>query len=243
MGAGGARIDHTQLFASEIPAYLYGIDPPAPPAPCRTLATRLMLLAHAASDPEAVARLVETVYDGAIVNLADPVPLRDQVPCFPFHEGTVLYRQRSQPLLGPEHAIGLGTIGVGLGAFALGVVVAYLFLRFRQLRRFESYYHEVRRVEMIARGREVDPHAPTDPAARRRYLENRLLALKSKVFRDFAEGNLRGESLLSGIISLVNDTRNSLERLSALDEPAPSGTPAGAEGKLPSGKPAPDHRN
>jgi hypothetical protein len=128
-----------------------------------------------------------------------------------------------------------------LGAFALGIVVAYCFLRLRQLRRFESYYHEVRRVEMIARGHEVDPHAPTEKAARRRYLEDRLLALKSRVFRDFAEGNLRGESLVSGIISLVNDTRNSLERLSALDEPAHAS--AAAEGKLPSGKPAPDDRN
>jgi hypothetical protein len=241
--AGGALIDHTQLFASEIPAFLYGIDPPVPDAPCRTVATRLMLLAYAASDPEAVARLAETIYDGAIVKLVDPVPLLDQVPYFPLHQGTVLYRRRSQPLLGPQRAISPGTLGGGLGAFALGVVVAYLFLRFRQLRRFESYYHEVRRVEMIARGREVDPQAPTDPAARRRYLEDRLLALKSKVFRDFAEGNLRGESLLSGIISLVNDTRNSLERFSALDELAPSGPPAEAESRLPSGKPAPNERN
>jgi hypothetical protein len=239
--ASGARIERNQLFVSEIPAYLYGIDPPAPPAPCRTIATRLMLLAYAASDPEAVARLAETIYDGAIANLADPVPLGDQVPYFPFHQGTILYRQRSQLLYGPGRAVDLGIIGGVLGAFALGIAVAYLFLRFHQLHRFESYYHEVRHVEMIARGREVDPHAPTDPAARRRYLEDRLLTLKSKVFRDFVEGNLRGESLLSGIISLVNDTRNSLEHLSALDEPAQSGTPE--EERLPSGKRAPNDRN
>jgi hypothetical protein len=239
--ASGAWIDRTQLFVTEIPAYLYGIDPPVPAAPCRTIATRLILLAYAESDPEAVARLAETMYDSALANLGDPVPLGDQVPRFPLHHGTQLYRRRSQPLLSPERAGNLGALGGVLGAFALGAVVTYCFFRFRQLRRFEGYYHEMRRVEMIARGRKVDPRAPTDPAQLRRYLEDQLIALKSKVFRDFAEGNLRGESLLSGIISLVNDTRNSLERMTPLDEPAtPGATPTG---KLPSGKDAPDARN
>jgi TRAP-type uncharacterized transport system substrate-binding protein len=239
--AGAAPIDHAPLFATEIPAWLYGSAPPEPATPCRTIATRSIVLAHAATDVEAVARLVETLYDRAIADLADPVPLCDQVAHFPFHEGTLHYRLRSQPLFGPERGMGMGMLGSGLGGFALGIVVAYCFLRFRQLRRFESYYHEVRCVEMIARGREVDPNAPTDKAARRKYLEDRLLALKSRVFRDFAEGNLRGESLVSGIISLVNDTRNSLDRLSAFDESAPSSAPAA--GKLPSGKLAPDDRN
>jgi hypothetical protein len=234
---GGARIDRTQLFAAEIPAYLYGIDPPIPRAPCRTIATRLTLVAYVETDPLAVSRLAETVYDGAVASMADPVPLHDQVPRFPFHHGTLLYRRHSQSIFGPEPPINPGALAGALGAFALGIVVCYCFLRFRQLRRFESYYHEVRRVEMVARGREADPLAPTDPVARRRYLDDKLLALKSKVFRDFAEGNLRGESLLSGIISLLNDTRNSLQRLSSLDEFAPANAPA--EEKPTSGKPAP----
>jgi TRAP-type uncharacterized transport system substrate-binding protein len=239
--AGEVRIDGAQLFAIEIPAWLYGNDPPVPATPCRTIATRLVLLAHATTDDEAVARLAETLYDSAVADLANPVALGDQVPYFPFHPGTVRYRLRSQPTSGTARAASPGTIGGGLLAFALGIGVAYCFFRFRQVRRFESYYHEVRRVEMIARGWETDPHAPADKAARRRYLDDRLLALKSRVFRDFAEGHLRGESLLSGIISLVNDTRNSLERISALDEPPPPST--SAAGRLPSGKDAADGRN
>jgi TRAP-type uncharacterized transport system substrate-binding protein len=239
--AGEVRIDRAQLFATEIPAWLYGNDPPAPATPCRTIATRLVLLTQATTDVEAVARLAETLYDNAIAGLANPVPLTDQVSHFPFHPGTVRYRLRSQPAFGPVRAVSPSTIGGGLLAFALGIGFAYCFFRFRQVRRFESYYREVRRVEMIARGWETDPHAPADKAARRRYLDDRLLALKSRVFRDFAEGHLRGESLLSGIISLVNDTRNSLERISALDDPPPPST--SAEGRLSSGKDAADGRN
>ena len=106
----------------------------------------------------------------------------------------------------------------GLGAFVSGVVAVYGFLRLRQLRRFESYYQEIRRLELIARGQETDPAAPADPAARRAYLEERLLDLKCRALQDFANGGLRGEGLMSGIVSLVNDTRASLARLAP---PAP----------------------
>jgi hypothetical protein len=85
----------------------------------------------------------------------------------------------------------------------------------RQLRRFESYYHEIRRLELVARGKETDPAAPTEPAALRAYLEERLMDLKSRALQDFANGGLKGEGLISGIVSLVNDTRSSLARLAA----------------------------
>jgi hypothetical protein len=65
----------------------------------------------------------------------------------------------------------------------------------------------------VARGHEDDPEAPRDPPARRAYLEDRLLDLKSQALRDFADGGLKGEGLMSGIVSLVNDTRRSIDRI------------------------------
>src|SRR5262249_12698097 len=156
---------------------------------------------------------LETLYDGNIKSLADPAPLRDQVPQFPFHSGTELYLHRSEPVLSPELLNNLATLTGVIGAFASGLIAFYGFLRLHQLRRFEAYYHEVRRIELIARGQLADPGAPDDAVAFRKYLENRLLGLKSQVVRDFAEGGLRGEGLMSGVVSLVNDTRNSLERI------------------------------
>jgi hypothetical protein len=78
---------------------------------------------------------------------------------------------------------------------------------------------------MIARGLEVDPAAPTDRPSLRSYLEERLTTLKCTVLKDFAEGGLRGEGLMAGIIALINDTRESLAEM----VPAQSGgyrTPA-----------------
>jgi hypothetical protein len=160
---------------------------------------------------------------------------------FPIHHGVDLYLRRRLPLLSPERAGNLGALGGALAAFFVGIAAAYGLIRLRQFRRFDHYYSEVRKVEMIARGQEVDPRAPADPAALQRYLDDRLLALKSKVFREYAEGNLRGEGLLSGIISLVNDTRNSLQRLATPAAPAMGN--AAAQRELESGKDARDARN
>jgi hypothetical protein len=142
------------------------------------------------------------------------VPLHGQVSQFPFHPGTEIYMRRNEPVLTPEVVSGLGKVVGGLGAMVSGLVAFYGFLRLRQLRRFESYYQEIRHIELIARGQEADPRAPVDPSALRGYLEDRLLDLKSQALKDFAEGHLKGEGLMSGIVSLVNDTRSSLERLS-----------------------------
>jgi hypothetical protein len=235
------RIDRAIFSATEVPAYTYSVDPPVPEKPCRTIATRLLLIAYAPTDPESVARLLMTVFSGPVSGLARPQPLREQVPQFPFHPGAHRYMRRNDPLLTPELLSGLGKAAGGLGAFASGVVAVYGFLRLRQLRRFESYYKEIRRLELIARGQEIDRAAPTDPGGLRSYLEDRLLDLKSRALQDFASGGLRGEGLMQGIVSLVNDTRSSLARLAPTQPatpPAPPATPAPPAAPAPA-QPAP----
>jgi TRAP-type uncharacterized transport system substrate-binding protein len=220
---GEVRIDRASFSVVEIPAYTYSVEPAVPEKPCRTIATPLLLVAYAPTSPEAVARLLQTTFDGPITGLAAPPALRNQVPQFPLHAGTERYMRRNEPLLTPDMVSTLAKALGGLGAFISGIVAVYGFLRLRQLRRFESYYQEIRRLELIARGQEVDPAAPADPAARRAYLEDRLLDLKCRALQDFANGGLKGEGLMSGIVSLVNDTRTSLARLSptAQRQPAP----------------------
>jgi hypothetical protein len=218
---GDVQIDRASFTVTEIPACTYSVEPAVPETPCRTIATPLLLIAYAPTEPEGVARLMETVFDGPIAGLLRPLPLRGQVPQFPLHPGAERYMRRNEPLWTPELLSGLGKALGGLGAFVSGMVAVYGFLRLRQLRRFESYYQEIRHLELIARGQETDPAAPADPVARRCYLEDRLLDLKSRALQDFASGGLRGEGLMSGIVSLVNDTRASLARLAPTAATAP----------------------
>lgn len=206
------RVDRASVTPIEIPAYTYSTDPPAPASTCRTVSTRLLLVAYGPTDREAIARLLETVFDSPLATLIQPPPLRDQAPQYPFHPGTEQYLRRNEPLLTPELAANLGKLAGGLGALVSGIAAFYGFLRVLQLRRFESYYQEIRRIELLARGQETDPAAPTDPAALRDYLEGRLLDLKSQAITDFAEGGLKGEILMAGIVALINDTRETLAR-------------------------------
>jgi hypothetical protein len=203
-------VDRSWVVATSVPPQLYGSDPPVPPEPCRTVGTRLILAAYAPSDSEAVVRLLEVIYESPLTGLIQPPPLREQVAQFELHRGTEHYLRRRQPLLTPELMSQLGRLLGGLGAFISGIIGFYGFLRLLQLRRFESYYQEVRRIVQVARGREDDRDAPAEPDALRAYLLDKLDDLKSEATRDFAEGGLRGEGLLAGVVALVNDTRSSL---------------------------------
>jgi hypothetical protein len=203
-------VDRASIVATLIPPDIYGTDPPVPETPCRTLGTRLLMVAHARTDPEAIARLLQVLYESPFTGLMQPLPLREQVPQFEVHPGTELYLRRSQPFLTPEMMSQLGRLLGGLGAFVSGMVGLYGFLRILQLRKFEAFYHEVRRIVQIGRGQAYDAEVPTEPVARRAYLLDRLDELKSEAIREFAEGGLKGEGLLSGIVALINDTRNSL---------------------------------
>jgi hypothetical protein len=208
--AEGEVVDRSWIVATTVPPQLYGSDPPVPPEPCRTLGSWLLLVAFSTSDPEAVARLLEVIYESPLTGLIQPPALRDQVAQFELHRGTELYLRRRQPLFTPELMSQLGRLLGGLGAFVSGTLGLYGVLRIIQLRRFESYYEEVRRIVQVARGREDDPDAPPDPDARRAYLLDQLDDLKSEAIRDFEAGGLKGEGLLAGVVALVNDTRSSL---------------------------------
>jgi hypothetical protein len=213
--AEGVRIDRAMLTPGVIPAYTYGRDPAEPAQECPTICAPLILVAEDDANPEAVSLLLETIHDSPLASAVRPPALNEQVNAFPRHAGTERYLHRNDPLLTPEVAVRLGTLAGGIGAFTSGLIAFYGFLRLRNLNRFESYYREIERIEMIARGLEGDPAAPADVASLRAHLEGRLTTLKCRVLEDFAAGGLRGEGLMAGIIALINDTRGSLAGMAA----------------------------
>jgi TRAP-type uncharacterized transport system substrate-binding protein len=219
-GAEGVRVDRSMLTPGVIPAYTYGSNPAEPAKECPTICVPLILVAQDDADPEAVSFLVETIYESPLTNALRPPPLDEQVSPFPRHPGTDRYLHRNDPVLTPAVTYRFGTLLGGFGAFISGSVAFYGFLRLRNLNRFESYYREIQQIEMVAGGLEDDPAAPGDVEALRAYLERRLRALKCKVLEDFAEGGLKGEALMAGIIALINDTRKSLAAMSTAENGA-----------------------
>jgi TRAP-type uncharacterized transport system substrate-binding protein len=215
----GVHVDRSMLTPGVIPAYTYGSDPAEPARECPTICAPLILLAQEDADPDAVVCLLETIYDTPLKNAIRPPPLNEQVQGFPRHPGTERYLHRNDPLLTSEVASKLLRIAGGVVYFLSGVIALYGFLRLRKLRRFESYYREIGQIERTARRLEDDPGAPADVSSLRSHLKGRLSTLKCKVLKDFAEGGLKGEGLMAGIIALINDTRESLAGMA----PAPQG--------------------
>jgi TRAP-type uncharacterized transport system substrate-binding protein len=228
-GPSGVRVDRSMLTPGSIPPYTYASDPAEPEKECPTLCVPLILIARDDADPDAVSALVETVQDSPLTNALRPPALNEQGSAFPRHAGTERYLHRNDPVLTPEVAYRFGTMAGGLGAFLSGSIALYGFLRLRSLNRFESYYREIGQIEMLARGLDEDPSAPSDPESLRANLERRLTTLKCKVLEDFAEGGLKGEGLMAGIIALINDTRESLATMVTLrngsDDAIPSPEP------------------
>jgi TRAP-type uncharacterized transport system substrate-binding protein len=209
----GVHVDRSMVTPGFIPAYTYDSNPPEPAKECPTICAPLILVAQDNADADVVSALVETIYESPLASAIRPPPLKEQVSVFPRHPGTERYLHRNDPVLTPEVAYRFGTMAGGLGAFLSGAIALYGFLRLRNLRRFEYYYREIGQIEMLARGLEEDPKVPTNPESLRANLERRLTTLKCRVLQDFAEGGLKGEGLMAGIIALINDTRESLAGL------------------------------
>jgi hypothetical protein len=214
--ADGVRIDRSMLSAGVIPAYTYGSNPAEPAKECPTICAPLILIAEDDANAEAVSLLLQTIYESPLASAIRPLPLSEQVTAFPRHAGAERYLHRNDPLLTPEMAYKFGTMAGGMGAFISAAIAVYGFLRLRSLNRFESYYHEIEQIEMIARGLKDDPAAPIDLPSLRSYLEGRLTTLKCKVLADFSASGLKGEGLMAGIIALINDTRETLAAMVTL---------------------------
>jgi TRAP-type uncharacterized transport system substrate-binding protein len=209
--ADGVHIERSMLTPGVIPAYTYNSNPAEPAKECPTICFPMVLVAEDDVDVEAVSVLLKIIYDSPLKTVIHAPALNEQVYAFPRHPGTERFLHRSDPLVTPEVAARLGTVVGGLGAFISGLIAFYGFLRLRNLRRFESYYHEIEHIEMLAYGlHDDDPAAPIDLKSLQTHLFGRLTKLKCKVLEDFAEGGLKGEALMVGIIALINDTRESL---------------------------------
>jgi TRAP-type uncharacterized transport system substrate-binding protein len=222
----GVQVDRSVLNPASIPPFTYGHDPATPAEPCLTVGAPLLLVARVDADPEAVARVLEAVYDSPLANAIRPPPLREQVAAFPLHPGTERYLHRNDPLLRSEDLAKLGPLLGGIGALISGLFALYSFLRLRKLRRFEGYYNEIEHIDMLARGVEIDPDAPREVESLKAYLETRLAMIKHRAVTDFAQGGLQGEGLMAGIIALINDTRRSLALMTTASNAAPPTPPA-----------------
>jgi hypothetical protein len=200
-----------------IPAFTYGVDPPVPPEPARTLGTRLLLVAHKDVSPEAIGRVLDTAFTTRFARLALPpldAKVLDLPSSLPPHDGTRAYLDRNKPLIA-EDVIDLLEKELSIGGVVVGGVFFLWrwFLRRVRRRHDLGFGHYLRRVlDVERRAQALESSAEIDLAELLR-LQDDLGRLRCEALERFAEGELGGEELMSGFLAHAGDARSYLTRL------------------------------
>jgi TRAP-type uncharacterized transport system substrate-binding protein len=235
-GSGGealpSLVEKGHTYPTLIPAFACSVEPPVPAQPVPTLGTRLLLVAHQDVNPQAVRQLLEAVLESQVAKNGRP-PIDSQAldlpPEFPWHEGTMLYRDRNKPVVSGTV---MDSAHKGLAIFAAAASGLFVLWQWTKMRRqlagaegFTPYIHQATRIEKQALQLERDQPAG---AAQLRALVEELGRLKTEALDRFADGEFGGKELLVGFLAQVADVRACLTRL-AVEQGARAERHAGKE--------------
>jgi hypothetical protein len=92
---------------------------------------------------------------------------------------------------------------------AMWFAVSRYFLR-DPTKRFVHYLREFTQLDLVARGITEDAEAPAEPVRRVLYLEDKLSRLKAQMIEEFSDCKLYREGAMGTVMSLISDTRASL---------------------------------
>ncbi len=210
-------VDKRRVYDTVIPAYTYSVSRAEPPQPVPTLGTRLLVVAHEDVPAAAVEQMLDAVFRTAFVQVARPaleLSLLDLAPEFPAHPGNERFRERNKPLIASEM---VDYLEKSLAIVATVLSGAFFLLQWsksrtrrRRERRFETYLTKVVGIEQQALALEqlskMNLRLLLD-------LQRELGRLKIEAVARFAEGQLEGEHLMTGFLTMVNDARNHITRL------------------------------
>ena len=213
-------LDKGRTFATTIPAFTYGVEPPVPPEPLPSLGNRLLLVAHKDVSPQAVHELIEAIYASEFAKVIRPPldpRLMEMPPEFPWHAGALVYQERNKPLVSgavmdsTHKALAIAAAGLS------GLFVVWQWLKLRAESgveaEFKRYIQRVTRIEeqalQVERGRPRDLDGLLA-------LEGELTRLKAEALDRFVEGELKGKELMAAFLAHVADARDYLTRLIAL---------------------------
>jgi TRAP-type uncharacterized transport system substrate-binding protein len=210
-------IDKRLIFRTTIPNHTYSVRLAEPPDPLVTLGTRMLLVAHEKVEQAAVQRLLDALYDSSFAQAERPPlepSLLDLPPEFPLHIGAQAYRQRNKPIIAGD-AVDYAEKVLAIAATVAGGVFFLLQWSWRRVRQrrkasLAAYIERVLLIEQELLENEVAARLDLSELIR---LQEELAKIKSQAVSKFANGELEGEALIQGLLSLVNDTRNQLTRL------------------------------
>lgn len=213
-----AIIDHSFIEEVVIPAGSYLGSKPAPLQDCKTIGMRLILVANKNVPAAAIYRLMGKVFEGEFARRYKPINPTENVSPYEVHLGSLAYLNRNKPMIINE-VIELGKKVMSVfGLFSAGALSFFALLRTRKNKSAVDYLNEIRQIELIARGVEIDSKAPTEAVDLGRYLDQRLARLKSELIHACCNKEFKNEMMLLNILTILVDTRQQVVGLLAKGE-------------------------
>ena len=191
-----------------IPPFTYGIEPPTPGAPLRTVGTRLLLVTNVDTPAPAVEALLDAVFDSRFARVADP-PLERSVLTHPTriprHPAAIAYLERDAPLFTRKALGALSTTLSILGTVVAGILFLLRWWREREEAAveeiLESFVHRTASIEHRAAQLELQPTPDLESLLA---LQRDLIELKSDALVRFSAGDLGRRSALSELLAPIH---------------------------------------
>jgi len=212
-----SELDVGDVVAMEIPAFVYGTDPPVPAVPLPTLGARLLLLGHEHVPPHAVELLLDTVYGSRFARLAHPPLAPGDLAYRPRqrrHPGTAAFLARGEPLLSAGDVDKLNnTLGVAGALAGSGLFLWQALRQARSARRARLVAEHMLRVAGIEQRLvelELGSELALDDLSA---LQRELLELKREALGRFARGELDDHRTLAELLAPVDGARDHVAAL------------------------------
>lgn len=205
-------LDRFYVESTTIPAATYVGSSPIPSSDCPTIGLRTILVARADLPVKTIHRMMQAVFESDFTRRVSPVSPRDIATPYDLHHGAASYLDRHHPLITGQLVSDLSQMFSIIGAFSAGALTLYGYLRRRRVRRPGEYLDEIRAIDAIAAGLQIDDGAPIAPEALAAHLDTRLLKLKEQLIHDYCENRVQGEMVLMSVLSMLADSRTQLRR-------------------------------
>lgn len=208
------------LEPATVPARSYFAVKGFPESDCETLGVRLAAVVRKDAPSAAVGALMKTLFEGEVARRLRPKSPRDLATSYPIHPAAEAYLDRDKPLAIAEAMQWVSNGFSFLGAFTAGALSLYGLLGRRKHRTPADYYAEIRTVERIAVGEAADSAGGIPTRELLQQLDERLYKLRQQLIEDICEGRIKGDQVISNILHLLSDARQSIPARERLAGPA-----------------------
>jgi TRAP-type uncharacterized transport system substrate-binding protein len=211
--SGALHLHNVAVRPATIPGFTYGVDPPMPPADALTPGTRMLIVAHEDTDPEAIRRLLDAIGSEELARITDLSPFDREAlatPELPLHPAAQEWLRRNDALLTPEIIDNVESMRSFLVSLVVALFLLWRWIRARQQRGFDAYLNEVTKLEReilhLESQADLDLH-------RLVVIQRALGEIKNRALVGYGEGQISSADLLNSFLAHVTDVRTNLNAL------------------------------